>query len=118
MSIAVLLARLEGVKHCEGSGWRADCPLGHRSRGTLAIAEGDDGRILLHCFALCYVADVLAKIGLEAADLFPEQRRDDSPKAGKTVRQAFKQAAWAAALGVLGREAEVLTIAAHDLAAG
>jgi len=118
MSLAILLARLDHVKRSQGGGWRADCPLGHRSRGTLAIAEGEDGRILLHCFAACAIADILAALDLTAADLFPAPVGGDASRGNKAARQAFIQAAWPAALRVLSREATVVSIAAHSLAAG
>jgi hypothetical protein len=37
----------------------------------LSIAEGDDGRTLVHCFAGCSVYDVVDAVGLEVHDLFP-----------------------------------------------
>ena len=44
-----------------------------QSSASLAIREGDDGRALLHCHAQCDTADVLAQLGLEPRDLFPDQ---------------------------------------------
>lgn len=66
-----LLQHLDKVK-CTGRGtWSARCPA-HEDRGpSLTIAEKDDGRILLHCFAGCDVHDVLASVGLTFSDLFP-----------------------------------------------
>jgi hypothetical protein len=40
----------------------------------LSVGEGNDGRILLKCFAGCSVAAVVAALGLETADLMPESR--------------------------------------------
>lgn len=57
-------------------------------------------------------------MGLELADLFPERIRDPSPEARKAAREAFKRNGWRAALGVLGREATVVNIAASDIAQG
>lgn len=113
-----LLPLLHNV-HAHGTGWRADCPNGHdKARGSLSIGEADDGRTLLHCFACGDVRGILGAVGLELADLFPERIRDPSPEARKAAREAFKRNAWGAALGVLGREATVVEIAAHDMAAG
>lgn len=115
--IEVLLTRLDGV-HPAGKGWRARCPAcGGQSR-KLAINEGADGVLLLHCFACNDIAAILAAIGLTVADLFPARIRDVSPEGRRAAQQAFKQTAWSAALGVIGREAKVISIAAHDLAAG
>lgn len=114
---ALMLPRLEGVI-ATGKGWRACCPAcGGQSR-KLAISEGTDGVLLLHCFACNDIAAILAAMGLAVADLFPQRIRDVSPEGRRAAQQAFKQTAWGAALGVVGREAKVISIAAHDLAAG
>ncbi|MHB1058086.1 MAG: hypothetical protein ACYC0F_09430 [Rhodanobacter sp.] len=114
---ALLLTRLEGVT-TTGKGWRARCPAcGGQSR-KLAISEGTEGMLLLHCFACSDIATILAAIGLTVADLFPQRIRDTTPEGRRAAQQAFKQTAWGAALGVVGREAKVISIAAHDLAAG
>jgi putative DNA primase/helicase len=76
MSADLLLGRLEGVKGRNGQ-WRARCPV-HGSRGgTLAIREEPDGRLLIHCHAGCATSDVLAKVGSDWEDLFPERLSDE-----------------------------------------
>lgn len=118
MNAAMLLSRLEDVRR-SGDGWRANCPNGHaKARGSLSIAEADDGRILLSCFACHDTPAILGTLGLELADLFPERIRDPSPEARQRAREAFKRNAWAAALGVLSREAGVVLLAARDTLAG
>lgn len=118
MNASLLLARLDGVRR-SGSGWRADCPNGHaKARGSLSITEGDDGRVLLACFACHDTPAILRTLGLELADLFPERIKDPSPEARRAAREAFKRHAWASALGVLGRESGVVLIAARDLLRG
>src|SRR5690348_14015947 len=118
MNAATLLSRLEGVRR-SGDGWRANCPNGHaKARGSLSITEADDGRILLSCFACHDTPAILGTLGLELADLFPERIKDPSPEARQRAREAFKRSAWAAALGVLGREAGVVLLAARDMLAG
>ncbi|MEO5811995.1 MAG: hypothetical protein ABIU96_02445 [Rhodanobacter sp.] len=113
-----LLPLLQHV-HPYGTGFRSDCPNGHdHARGSLAITEGDDGAVLLHCFACNDTRGILGALGLELADLFPESIRDSSPEARKSAQEAFKRNGWGAALGVLEREATVVEIAAHDLADG
>ncbi|SHM18716.1 hypothetical protein [Rhodanobacter sp. OK091] len=113
----LLLPRLEGVIKT-GRGWRSRCPAHDGKSASLAITEGDNGTLLLHCFAGCQVHDVLAAVGLQVGDLFPERIRDTTPEGRRAAQQAFKQTAWGAALGVVSREAKVISIAAHDLAAG
>ena len=71
-----LLARLQKVRR-SGEGWTAVCP-GHDDRNpSLAIGQGDDGRWLLTCHAGCDLDRILAALGLEAKDLFPD--RDHTP---------------------------------------
>lgn len=70
-----LLPRLDGVRR-SGAGWRADCPLGHRSKGTLSISEFTDGTVLLKDHAGCGAAEILAALGLTLADLFVERPQD------------------------------------------
>ena len=112
-----LLSRLERVQR-GGHGWRADCPRGHGSRGTLSVAQGDDGRILLHCFSGCSTADVLATMGLSMTDVMPERIRNESPDARRMARARFRLASVTAAAGVIEREARIALIAACDLLHG
>ncbi|MBB6246185.1 hypothetical protein HDE80_001206 [Rhodanobacter sp. A1T4] len=70
------------------------------------------------CFSCHDTPAILDAVGLQMGDLFPERIRDTTPEGRRAAQQAFKQAGWGAALGVVGREAKVISIAAHDLAAG
>jgi hypothetical protein len=76
--VETLLARLDRVRKSP-RGWTARCPGPNHRRGdksaSLSVAEGDDGRALLFCFAACRTEEIVAAIGLELRDLFP--RRDD-----------------------------------------
>lgn len=116
--VETLLARLRNVRRY-GDGWRADCPNGHRNaRGSLSVSVADDSRILAHCFACNDTPGILAAVGLELADLYPERIRDPSPEARQRAREAFQRNGWRAALGVLGREAMVVLAAAGELGQG
>ncbi|MBW7989802.1 MAG: DUF3987 domain-containing protein [Planctomycetes bacterium] len=64
-----VLDRLERVKQT-GSGYSAQCPAHDDNRNSLSISIGDDGRVLLHCFAECSVDAVCAGIELGKKDLF------------------------------------------------
>jgi hypothetical protein len=119
MSTTALLSRLQRVRKTGPNSWRADCPNGHQhARGSLAITETEDGTVLVHCFACTDVRGILDATGLQLADLFPERIKDTSPEGRRRARQAFKQGAWAAALGVLSREATVVGCAAGMLRQG
>jgi len=39
----------------------------------LSIKDGDDGRVLLHCFAGCDTEDILTSIGMTFSDIMPER---------------------------------------------
>ena len=52
MTIEALLSRLERVGKTT-SGWKACCPGHLDSTPSLSASLGDDGRILLKCFAGC-----------------------------------------------------------------
>lgn len=120
MSAAVdlVLSRLDGVRR-SARGWAVRCPAHDDRTASLSIAAADDGRVLLHCFAGCEVADVLAAIGLQVGDLFPRRiTHASTPAERAAAREAFRRNAWAAALGVLSRESFVVQIAAADVRAG
>lgn len=65
---------LKGLRR-SGDGYLANCPA-HRDRTpSLSIGQGDDGRILLHCWAGCQTREVAAALGLAWSDLFPATSR-------------------------------------------
>lgn len=111
MLVDTLLTRLEHVRK-SGRGHVARCPAHEDRTASLSVAEADDGRVLVHCFAGCRAADVVAAVGLELADLFPERVIDQSPLGRAQRREAVRQTGWAAALGVLDREAAIVQVAA------
>jgi hypothetical protein len=53
-----------------GAGWAAKCPAHSDRSPSLSIREGDDGRILLRCFAGCTIDSILSTLGLGRRDLF------------------------------------------------
>ena len=70
MTAAELAAALEAT--ASGDGWQARCPAHEDHRASLSIHAGDDGRVLLHCFAGCAPEAIVSAIGITLADLFPE----------------------------------------------
>jgi putative DNA primase/helicase len=73
-----VLRLLKGIKQ-SGSQWAALCPAHDDSSPSLAISEGDDGRVLLHCHAGCDTKDVVRRIGLSMADLMPPNGAGTKP---------------------------------------
>ena len=111
-----LLSRLARVKGRNGS-WTACCPA-HDDKGpSLAVREGEDGRVLLHCFAGCETANVLGAIGMDMTDLFPpDNKRREYPVEGKP---SMKPAFFASDLmRIIHVEALVVQIVAFDIAKG
>ncbi len=68
-----LLGGLQGVRATR-SGWSARCPAHDDRQNSLSIAEGDDGRVLLYCFAGCAAESVVEALGLSLTDLFPRSQ--------------------------------------------
>lgn len=77
------------------------------------MRETDDGRLLMHCFGACEVASIVAALGLEIGDLFPD-------RAPAEHRVPKVRRAWSASdlLRLASFECGIVTIAAADLAAG
>ena len=68
-----LLQHLDRVKRTGPGNWTARCPAHHDRGPSLSVRELDDGRTLVHCFAGCEIHDVLAAVGLDISNLFPER---------------------------------------------
>jgi hypothetical protein len=63
------------------------CPAHDDNRASLSVATGDEGRILLHCFAGCTYDAIVAAAGLEA-----ERRR--AVRAEESASRAWRIAGW------------------------
>lgn len=61
-------------------GWINRCPAHADHSPSLSIREGDDGKILLHCFAGCTPQEICEAIGLTVSDLFPDQAKKRNPR--------------------------------------
>jgi|SRR5215210_523434 len=74
-----VLDSLEDYKERQGK-FRARCPA-HRgvSDNSLSIEEGDDGRVLLTCFAGYDLQEIVNALGLDVVDLFAHDGRSGSP---------------------------------------
>lgn len=83
-SIDKLLSRLQRVKRTGPGRWIASCPTREDRHPSLVIRELDDGRVLLHDFGGDGVASILAAMGLDLRDLFPEK-----PGAAQPTRRPF-----------------------------
>jgi len=83
MNIPQILDQLEKVRK-SGRGWTARCPAHEDKNNSLSIGQGDDGRILLKCFAGCTFEGICAAKGWKPSDLFAQsngnQPRKSSPR--------------------------------------
>ncbi len=111
MSLDTLLSSLDKVRQTGPGRWSAKCPSHDDKSPSLSIRELEDGRILVHCFTGCPVSDVLAAIGLEFADLYPERPMDRA----NPERRPFPAAD---VLRALYREALVIAAAAGFILSG
>lgn len=59
-----------------GGQWMCTCPAHDDRKPSLSVKEGDDGCVLLNCFAGCSVDAVAGAVGLEMRDLFPTDTCD------------------------------------------
>lgn len=113
-----LLSRLDGVRK-SGRGFTAKCPAHQDRTASLAVSEGTDGRILLHCFSGCSALQVVHALGMEMSDLFPRRietafTREDR----RALSDAARMSRWKAALAVLAREATLVETGAVMAAGG
>ena len=53
-------------------GWRACCPAHADRRPSLSISVGEQGQVLLKCFAGCSLERIVEAMGLTMTDLFPD----------------------------------------------
>jgi hypothetical protein len=80
---AEAFAALLNARHTGSGKWQARCPAHADRSPSLSIAEGRDGRVLLHCFAGCTADAVLAALELSSRDLF--QGRPPSPEEARRI---------------------------------
>ena len=78
-SIDELLGVLDKVHPCGSGRWSARCPAHDDRSPSLSLKIGEDGRVLLYCFAGCSVQAVCAALGISVSDLFPDQSRGNRP---------------------------------------
>jgi hypothetical protein len=72
MEVTEFLSHLEKVKKT-GKQWEAECPAHDDHEASLSVSVGDDGRVLVNCFAGCTAESIVAALGLSLKDLFPSQ---------------------------------------------
>lgn len=116
-----LVERCDYSKQTGKGQWLCRCPAHDDRSPSLSVKEGDDGRVLLHCFAGCGASEILDSVGLDYSSLFPDTdnhryepiRRREKPsqksydeafveclendmKAGKRLTKEHKEKYWMA----------------------
>ncbi len=86
MTLDQILERLGGARKTAG-GYMARCPAHEDRLASLSLKAGEGGAVLLKCHAGCDLAAILARLGLEKRDLFPEREREE-PQATFDYRDA------------------------------
>lgn len=80
MNAEQIAQTLDGVRKV-GSNWVGRCPSHDDRHASLSVGTGDDGRVLMKCYAGCSFGDIAAALGVEPKELFadePGQREPDA----------------------------------------
>lgn len=85
MNAGDLITRFENLRKAR-SGWSARCSAHADRANSLSLRIAGDGRLLINCFAGCRPAEVMAAVGLELRDLFPQS----PPSPGARRRRSSK----------------------------
>ena len=88
MNVEEFVKLLDGV-HQTSRGWTACCPAHDDSNPSLAVSVGNDGRILVHCFAGCTAQEICEGVGLHLRDLFSAEKSD--PRVRKKQRRQERE---------------------------
>ena len=76
-ALETVLAQLKGVR-ASLRGWVACCPAHADRHPSLSIGVGEQGQVLLKCFARCPLERIVEAMGLTLEDLFPDARSQAS----------------------------------------
>ncbi len=68
----IFLSSLHGLQQLR-KGWKARCPAHPDKNPSLAINEGDNGRLLIKCLSGCTAREVVNAMGLDLRALYPPQ---------------------------------------------
>jgi 5S rRNA maturation endonuclease (ribonuclease M5) len=79
-----LLGKLDRVRKTK-DGWIALCPAHADKSPSLSVGVGQDGQILLRCFAGCRPEGVVEALGLRMVDLFPPKDASPGPQPARQV---------------------------------
>lgn len=84
MTLHAFLNKLNGVRQTR-HGWMACCPAHHDRSPSLSLRIGNDGTILVYCFASCSIKQICDALGITPSDLFPDSQRT-TPQLSKSPK--------------------------------
>ncbi len=76
-----VLSRIDDVRQCGPRQWIGKCPAHDDHNPSLSIGEGDDGRLLIHCYAGCAFPKILTALDRETP------LATERPKTAKAKRE-------------------------------
>ena len=79
MNAEEFVGYLQGVKRTKPGAWLCRCPAHVDKSPSLSVAEGDDGKVLIHCFAGCDPELIAIAAGVKFSELFPEKLDRETP---------------------------------------
>lgn len=90
MSEPLVIERLRAHDNAwKGPGHKCRCPGSGHANGdrhpSLSVDLGNDGRVLLRCFAGCAVDEIVRALGCEKSDLFTRKSATSSPRMDRAV---------------------------------
>lgn len=93
-----ILVLLENARPTGDGKWLACCPAHQDHSPSLSISTGDDGRVLLHCFAGCKPKAIVSALNLTMSDLFSPSTNGKHKGSGKVGGKSYPTAekAWKA----------------------
>jgi hypothetical protein len=117
--IGLILSGLAKHRQTGPGRWLGSCPGPLHRRGdrnmSLSIGENAEGAALIHCFAGCEPAAILAALGLQLADLFPPKLAEPGYHGGKPKAPPIP---WRDVFTALETDLTACCLAFVDLAAG
>ncbi len=111
--IDAILARLEKVTQKGKDKWSASCPAHDDKNPSLSVGRGNNGCVLLKCWAGCSAADVVDAMGLTMADLFPQPAQHHTRPGRQRIYPDYRMI-----LRMIGHELTVVVIAADRIYTG
>lgn len=112
MRAAEFVERFEKARQTGNARWTARCPAHPDRNPSLIVSEGNDGRVLIHCFAGCGIEAIVAAVGLSLADIMPERLPEHRYR---PIRKPFPAAD---VLELLATETMIVWLAACGMAKG